>query len=124
MRTILEKIESDIKPGTIIPKPEAKADFIVKEVWGFRRGEHALIYTIPNHKTPTKPYQKGITVSEWVRAFEHLTDAGDFSRAWFKRSMPKCAEEGGCNFTTIGGIFVLLGHATYERATYRRNGTS
>jgi len=124
MNTIVEEIEREIKPGTIIPKPAARADFVVKRVWGVRRGENALIYTIPNHNTPTKPYRKGITESEWVHAFEHLTDAGDFSRSWFERSMPACAKEGGCNFTTIGGIFELLGHATYERGTYRRNGPS
>jgi hypothetical protein len=120
MKTILAEIKSKITPGTIIPKPQARGDFIVKKVWGDRRGEDALIYTIPNHNTPSKPYQKGITVSEWVQAFEHLTDTGDFSRSWFERSMPACAKEGGCNFTTIGGIFVNLRYADYDRGTYRR----
>jgi len=123
VKTILAKIEREVTPGTVIPKPQGRADFIVK-AWGVRRGERALIYTIPNHKTPTKPYQKGITVSEWLQAFEHLTDAGDFSRSWFERSMPACAKEGGCNFTTIGGIFELLGHAAYDRGTYRSTRSS
>ena len=124
MKTILAEIERGIVPGTKISKPQARADFIVKKVWGTRRGERALIYTIPNHKTPTKPYQKGVTVSEWVQAFEHLTNAGDFSRSWFEQSMPACAKEGGCNFTTIGGIFEVLGHATYDRGMYRTRSTS
>ncbi len=123
MKTILAEIERQILPGTIIPKPKARDDFIVKG-WGVRRGERTLIYTIPNHKTPSKPYQKGITVSEWGQAFEHLTDAGDFSRSWFERSMPACAKEGGCNFTTIGGVFELLGYATYDRGTYRSTGSA
>lgn len=118
MKAILAEIERQIIPGTIIPKAKARAGFIAKE-WGIRRGERALIYTIPNHNTPTKPYKKGITVSEWVQAFEHLTDAGDFRRSWFELSMPACAKEGGCNFTTIGGVFELLGYATYDRGTYR-----
>jgi hypothetical protein len=118
MKTILAEIERKITPGTIIPKPQARADFIVKG-WGVRRRERALIYTIPNHKTPAKPYQKGITLSEWVQAFEHLTDVGHFSRAWFERSMPACAKEGGCNFTTIGGVFELLGYSPYDHGTYR-----
>ena len=118
MKTILVEIEREIVPGTIILKPQARADFIVKG-WGVRRAERALIYTIPNHKTPIRPYQKGVTVSEWVQAFEHLINAGDFSRSWFERSMPACAKEGGCNFTTIGGIFSILGHASYDRGTYR-----
>jgi hypothetical protein len=123
MKTILTRIEGEVVPGTIIPKPKAQADFIVK-AWGVRRGERALIYTIPNHKTATKPYEKGITVSEWVQAFERLTEAGDFSRSWFDRSMSACAKEGGCSFTTIGGVFELLGYAIYDRGTYRRTGAS
>jgi hypothetical protein len=121
--TILADIEKKIIAGTIIPKPQGRADFIVKG-WGVRRGERALIYTIPNHKAPTKPYQKGISVSEWVQAFEQLTNAGNFSRSWFERSMPACAKDGGCNFTTIGGVFELLGYAAYDRGTYRSTGPS
>ena len=33
--------------------------------------------------------------------------------------MTPCAKEGYCNFTTIGGLFELLGHATYEQGRYR-----
>jgi len=32
---------------------------------------------------------------------------------WFDQYLSKCAAEGGCNFTTIGGIFILLGEAYY-----------
>jgi hypothetical protein len=120
MKTIFEEIEKKIAPGTIIPKPRARAAFIVKG-WGMRRAERALIYTIPNHRTPTKPFEKGVTVSEWFKAFERLSNAGHFSRSWFELSMPACAKEGGCNFTTIGGVFEILGHATYGRGTYQRN---
>jgi hypothetical protein len=120
---ILAEIERKIAPGTIIPKPQGRADFVVKR-WGVRRGERTLIYTIPNHKTPTRPYEKGITVSEWLQAFERLTHAGDFSRPWFERSMPTCAKEGSCNFTTIGGIFEILGYATYDRGIYRSTAPS
>jgi hypothetical protein len=119
MPDILVEIESKIMPGTVIPKRHARADFKVK-MWGRRRGERALIYTIPNHKTPAKPYEKGITVSEWVKAFKHLTDAGNLSRLWFNKFMRECAKEGGCNFTTIGGVFELLGYAARDdRGTYR-----
>lgn len=34
--------------GTAIPKPEAKAEFRIKGP-GRRRGETAIIYTIPSH---------------------------------------------------------------------------
>ena len=109
---IERELREKITPGTLIPKPKAKGGFIVKG-WGIRRGENALIYLIPNWTEPTKPHQKGITTSEWKQAIERLTSAGDFSHQWFKRDMPACAKEGSCNFTTIGGIFELLGYAYY-----------
>jgi hypothetical protein len=118
MPELFAELEKRITPGTIVPKPQAKDDFIVKGL-GTRRGERALIYTIPNHKNPTKPYEKGITASEWERAFTQLRNTGDFSRGWFQRAMPACAKEGGCNFTTIGGILELLGYASYSHGTYQ-----
>lgn len=118
MTKILAEIEKQIALGTIIPKPQAKGSFKVKE-WGTRRGERALIYTVPSRKTPSKPYRKGITESEWVSAFDQLKSEGEFTRDWFEASMPACAKDGACNFTTIGGIFQLLGYADYERGAYR-----
>jgi hypothetical protein len=53
--------------GAEIPKPEAKAPFRI-EGPGTRRGETALVYTIPSH-TGEKPYQKGITMSEFKLAY-------------------------------------------------------
>lgn len=105
--------------GTVIPKPEARDDFIVVG-WGRRRGEQALIYSIPNHKNPAKPYKKGIALSEFRKAYGQLTLTGEFSRSWFNKEMAACAREGGCNFTTIGGLFCLLGYASYQRAAYVR----
>jgi hypothetical protein len=121
MAEIIAQIERTVAPGTVIPKPQARNDFLVKG-WGMRRGQRALIYTIPNHKISTKPYEKGVNVSEWAQAFDRLVTAGEFSRSWFKQSMPACAKEGDCNFTTIGGVFELLGHATYDRGAYRTAG--
>ena len=115
---IIELIKSEVKPGTVIPKPDAKADFIVKS-WGKRRGEEALIYSIPNHTNPSKPHQKGINASEWKKAYLQLTTGEEFDKDWFERNLPGCAEEGDCNFTTIGGIFALLGLSEYERGIYR-----
>lgn len=112
---IVQKIKADIQPMSVIPKPETESNFFVKG-WGRRRGENVLIYLIPNHKNPKNPNEKGITESEWVRAFEHLTETGNFTRAWFNENLSSCAEEGSCNFTTIGGIFIELKLAKY---TYR-----
>ena len=113
-------IERQAMPGTVIPKPEAHGDFLVKG-WGRRRGERALIYTIPNHRDKKRPYQKGIAESEWIKAFNQLNDNGEFARKWFRCAMADCNTEGSCNFTTIGGIFELIGAARYvRRGTYQK----
>ncbi len=111
---IVKRIHAEIKSGMTIPKPEAIGDFKVKG-WGMRRNNPALIYTIPNHNNSAKPYQKGITEPEFEKAYNQLTKSGEFTRAWFNQNLPGCAKEGGCNFTTIGGIFELLGVAHYSR---------
>jgi hypothetical protein len=97
-----------------------KGEFTVKG-WGNRRGEMALVYFIPNHTLPAKPYQKGITVSEWEQAHRQLITTDELTREWFDTHMLRCSKEGRCNFTTIGGIFTLLGVAVYEdRGVYRK----
>ena len=106
---IYKQVVAAAPPGTVVPKPAAKADFEVKGE-GKRRGESALIYYIPNHSNPNKPYQKGITKSELEKAYRQLNHKGDITRKWFEKNMPECNSEGGCNFTTIGGLFVLIGH--------------
>lgn len=116
---IADRIRESIVSGTVIPKPEAEANVV--KVWGKRRGETALVYCIPNHGNPSKPHEKGVTESEFEKAFSELKDSGEFTRAWFNKHLPNCAKEGACNYTTIGGIFVLLGEATYlSRGVYER----
>lgn len=120
MGQIVKLIERIAVPGTVIPKPEARGKFIVK-CWGRRRGERALIYTIPNHNNEKKPYEKGITESEWVDVHNQLNETGEITRKWFRCAMAQCNAEGSCNFTTVGGVFELLGMARYaERGTYVR----
>jgi hypothetical protein len=115
---LIQRIRT-LPSGTVIPKPQGPGDFIVK-IMGRRAEQDALIYLIPNHKTPSKPYQKGVTISEWVSSYERLASAGEFTRHWFDLNLPRCAGEGGCNFTTIGGVFSLLGIASYDaRGSYR-----
>jgi hypothetical protein len=105
---------------TVIPKPEARSNFTVKG-WGKRRGEPALIYNIPNNKNPKRHNEKGITESEWRRAYIQLMKTGYFTTKWFKENLSDCAEEGSCNFTTIGGIFEELGLAEYScRGRYKK----
>lgn len=109
---IFERIIEAAPGETVIPKPAAKMDFKVKGL-GRRRGEPALIYYIPNHQNPQKPYQKGINRSEFEMAYSHLMETGYFSRSWFAKHLPFCNAEGDCNFTTIGGLFEKIGEAKY-----------
>ena len=54
---IEKRIRESVPPGKVIPKPEAKGNFVMKG-WGRRRGESALVYQIPNHREPGKPFEK------------------------------------------------------------------
>ncbi|WP_378954239.1 hypothetical protein [Pelosinus sp. sgz500959] len=116
---ILEEVIArigNLLPGTIIPKPRANNHRILR--WGERNGEDALIYSIPKKKTaPVKNNEKGITVTEWQTAYNQLITSQEITREWFNTDtiMERCRNEGDCNFTTIGGIFVLIGLATRIR---------
>jgi hypothetical protein len=117
---VIDRIRSVIKPGMSIPKPAARGIFRIKGD-GMRRDEDAIIYTIPNHRDPTKPYQKGVTASEFERAYDQLSARGEFTHEWFRKNLNACAAEGSCNFTTIGGLFKLLGEAEYvEKGVYKK----
>ncbi|EGQ7932288.1 hypothetical protein VCSRO25_3555 [Vibrio cholerae] len=108
-----------LEKGRVIPKPEAKADFVIKGI-GKRRGEDALIYRIPSHSEKAPYYEKGITISEFGLAHNQLLKTGQFTRSWFNENLSACAREGACNFTTIGGVFCMLGIAEYtSKATYQ-----
>ena len=54
---VVGRIKLMVKPGMLIPKPDAKSDFAIKG-WGKRRGEDALIYYIPNHRNPPISHTK------------------------------------------------------------------
>jgi hypothetical protein len=63
MKTILAEIERKITPGTIIPKPQARADFIVKG-WGVRpaRTRPARLYLgrPPAEERRTRPTERRV----------------------------------------------------------------
>ena len=81
---IFDRIVDIAPPGTIIAKPSARSPFRVKGL-GKRRGEEALIYYVPNRKNPARPYQKGITRSEFESAYSHLVEVGSFTKKWFDK---------------------------------------
>ena len=112
-QSILNRIRTEIPDGTAIPKPATSEPYNTKG-WGRRRDEPALVYLIPNRSNSDYPYQKGITETEFQRAYSQLNQTGEFTRKWFETELAGCDREGGCNFTTIGGIFELLGEASYS----------
>ncbi|MDE0512593.1 MAG: hypothetical protein OXI88_12490 [Gammaproteobacteria bacterium] len=119
-KSITDRIRAEIHTGAMVPKPSAPESYRIKG-WGRRRGEQALVYFIPSRGNPNYPHEKGITETEFELAWQHLLQAGEITRRWFNGKLPACAREGSCNFTTIGGIFELLGEASYSsRGTYRR----
>ena len=119
-KSITDRIHAEIHAGAMVPKPSAPESYRIKG-WGRRRGEPALVYFIPNRGNPNYPHEKGVTETEFERAWHQLIRAGEFTRQWFNRELSGCAREGGCNFTTIGGIFELLGEASYSsQGIYRR----
>lgn len=114
---IFQRVVNIARPGIIIPKPESD-DTRVKGV-GKRRQEEAIIYTMPNHKGG-KRYEKGVTASELVAAYKMLMSEGQFTRQWFIETFPKAYSQGPCNYTSLGGLLILLGAAEYaDNGVYR-----
>jgi len=121
---ILERIKKATPPGTKIPKPESDESYIVVG-WGTSRGEEALVYELPVKPTSMKASQKRIHASAFRFADEVLKTTDEITRSWFAANFPELERDGSCNFTTLGGIFELLGLAVYEgRGVYRRRATS
>ena len=73
------------------------------------------MYTIPNHGDPSSPHEKGLAYAELEPAYSQLRRTGTLSTPWFRTHRSACYVEGSCNFTTVGGVFELLGEASYER---------
>lgn len=119
---LINRIISELPPGTRIKKPKAEGPFTLKGE-GIVRGERGVIYTIPNRKDPKKPGRKGVTASQIEKAFLQLKRTGRLTREWWNGNVRHSTGEGGCNFTTVGGLFELLGEAEHAgRGVYvRRN---
>ena len=118
---LTQKIKS-LPAGTVIPKPESKKAYTIKGL-GESRGEDALVYKIPKNdpEKHSKESEKRITFTAFYKAYMVLQETSQFTREWFNESLPDFAKDGGCNFTTIGGIFKLLGIAAYSKSgTYTR----
>lgn len=109
---IIEKIKREIKPGDKIPLPSGKNYEVIG--WSERTEEDTLMYLIRKHENTKKQSRKGITASEFRKAYQKLNEDGSFDRKWYKRCFPKLNYDRPCNFSAIGGIFRLLGIAYYQ----------
>ena len=109
---VIERIKAKCPPGTVIPKPQSADKYVIKG-WGKSRGEDAIVYQLPMKPYSKKASTKRIPVSAFMRTFDKLTNNGEISRTWFRKEFPDLDKDGSCNFTTIGGIFILLGEAVY-----------
>ena len=119
MHIEIEEILRIMPPGTEIPKPAARSPFRIVGT-GKRRGLPALIYEIPNRRSDNK-LRKGINQAEFDQGLRQLEEKGQITRDWFNKELARCAREGGCNYTTLGGILVAFGMASYDgKGIYRR----
>lgn len=94
-----------LQTGTTIPKPKSKHKYEIRH-WLHVDGEERLAYSIA---------RKSIPIS-WIRvSFERITETGELRTEWFRRSFYGGKDLGGCNFTTVGGLFCLIGIAEYSK---------
>lgn len=114
--SIFDAIENVVDPGMRIPKVRDREIF-VKGI-GIRRGYEAVIYYIANKNNPYKPYEKGINRLEFEKAYKHLLVEGRITRRWFEEKLTQCSYESGCNYSTMGGIFELIGVASRGEKGY------
>jgi hypothetical protein len=112
---LISRIKAVATPGTRIPKPKSNGIYVVLG-WTVSRGEEALVYRIPKRPGTKRASQKRIPVSAFEEAFAELTKSGTLTRRWFRASFPVLDHDGGCNFTTIGGVFELLGEARFVQS--------
>lgn len=109
---VLKRVKAVTTPGTRIPKPQSTDTYVVVG-WGTSRGQEALVYQLPRKPGSKKASQKRIPASVFSQAFDILGRTGKITRPWFQATFPELEADGTCNFTTLGGIFVLLGDVRY-----------
>jgi len=88
-------------------------------------GEYAQVYEIPPRTRRQTPVEKRIPESVFKSAATELRSRGCLTRQWFCDTFPDLAAHDPCTFTTLGGVFELLGEVEYARAgVYRAVGRS
>ena len=101
MTQLFRKIKNTFPVGTIIPRPK-KNTIVIS--YGFSGNFEYLCYRIGSDN-------KGeITEMDFDEASFELIKSGKLTRSWFvSTGNPK-----PCDYTTLGGIFILLSMATYK----------
>ena len=105
------------KNNTPIPKTEDRYTYILKvsvgEIYGEKKD--SFYYPVGSSK------EKAVPFDTLYAAYQRLIGTGIFSRAWYKETFPAEERSRPCNFTTIGGVFVVLGFAEHMgNGVYRR----
>jgi hypothetical protein len=109
---IWDEVKS-LKIGTAIPKvEEGKSAKLIE--FTKSNGDESFKYSIGENGNG-----KCVLKSEIEESFTILQTSGKFTREWHKEHFPQLESGRPCNFTTIGGIFELLGYAKYaSRSEY------
>ena len=104
------------KNNTLIPKPNTSARILKIAVANIHGEEKdSFYYSIGSSSIKAVPFDT------LYAAYQRLTETGTFSRAWYKETFPVEVADCPCNFTTIGGVLVVLGFAEYmKNGVYRR----
>lgn len=104
------------KNNTPIPKPNTSARILkvaVAKICGEKKD--SFYYSIGSSSIKAVPFDT------LYAAYQRLTETGTFSRAWYRETFPAEARSRPGNFTTIGGVLVVLGFAEYmKNDIYRR----
>ena len=90
-----------LKPGACIPKPESRERY---QFLGWVRvgGDECFAYSVANKAIP----------KWWIRdCLTELMQTGELRTKWFRKTFYGSKDLGGCNFTTIGGLFTMAGVA-------------
>lgn len=117
---IFAQIET-IPEGTKIPKPDANPYIVnhwgLSQSGGFVRKHKAMFYKMSKCNTKLK----SIPLPVFAWACKALVDTGQLSRPEYERKFELLNSSAPCTYTTLGGVFVLLGEAVYEgNGIYRR----
>jgi hypothetical protein len=115
---LIDRILAKIAVGTKIPKPRSTGEFVFKgecEV----DGERGIRYSIPSKTKSASAQTKRLSASQLESAYRELRTSGEISKSWWTENVASSSSEGGCNFTTFGGLLILLKEAERAPNGYR-----